>query len=166
MDDDRNMVDVVHMKKYFPIRGGLLKRAVGSVKAVDDVTFFIKRGETLGLVGESGCGKTTVGRAMMMLTPPTSGYVFFETPKQVVRDFTKLLELLDKERRAASGWLEQLELLFRKAREELIGTLHQHFTSESRQYLQAEVRRLFGKYDLLAGPRIPLLAILALALAL
>ncbi len=99
MDDDRNMVDVVHMKKYFPIRGGLLKRAVGSVKAVDDVTFFIKRGETLGLVGESGCGKTTVGRAMMMLTPPTAGYVFFETPKQVVRDFTKLLELLDKEPR-------------------------------------------------------------------
>jgi len=99
MDDDRNMIDVVHMKKYFPIRGGLFKRAVGSVKAVDDITFFIKRGETLGLVGESGCGKTTVGRAMMMLTPPTSGYVFFETPKQVVRDFTKLLELLEKEPR-------------------------------------------------------------------
>jgi oligopeptide/dipeptide ABC transporter ATP-binding protein len=90
---DRNLIDVVNLKKYFPIRGGLLKRAVGSVKAVDDVTFFIKRGETLGLVGESGCGKTTVGRAIVMLTPPTAGYVFLETPKEVVKDFRTLLDL-------------------------------------------------------------------------
>jgi oligopeptide/dipeptide ABC transporter ATP-binding protein len=62
---------------------------------VDDVTFFIKRGETLGLVGESGCGKTTVGRAIVMLTPPTAGYVFLETPKEVVMDFRALLNLRD-----------------------------------------------------------------------
>ncbi len=92
-DYDRNLIDVVNLKKYFPIRGGLLKRAVGAVKAVDDVTFFIKRGETLGLVGESGCGKTTVGRAIVMLTPPTAGYVFLETPKDVVKDFRTLLDL-------------------------------------------------------------------------
>jgi len=92
-DYDRNLIDVVALKKYFPIRGGLMKRAVGAVKAVDDVTFFIKRGETLGLVGESGCGKTTVGRAIVMLTPPTAGYVFLETPKEVVKDFRTLLDL-------------------------------------------------------------------------
>jgi peptide/nickel transport system ATP-binding protein len=90
---DRNLMDVVSLKKYFPIRGGLLKRAVGAVRAVDEVTFSIKRGETVGLVGESGCGKTTVGRTMMMLTPPTSGYVFLETPKSVVDDFRKLVSL-------------------------------------------------------------------------
>ena len=97
-DYDRNLIDVVALKKYFPIRGGLLKRAVGAVKAVDDVTFFIKRGETLGLVGESGCGKTTVGRAIVMLTPPTAGYVFLETPKEVVKDFRTLLDLKNSAR--------------------------------------------------------------------
>lgn len=97
---DRNLIDVVHLQKYFPIRGGLFKRRVGSVKAVDDVTFNIKRGETLGLVGESGCGKTTVGRAIMMLTPPTDGYVFLETPKEVVKDFRTLVELVDLAKRS------------------------------------------------------------------
>jgi len=87
---DRNLIDVVGLKKYFPIRGGLLKRSVGAVKAVDDVNFYIKKGETLGLVGESGCGKTTVGRAIMMLTPPTNGYVFWWAPKEVVENIRTL----------------------------------------------------------------------------
>src|SRR5512136_905631 len=90
---DRNLIDVVHLKKYFPIRAGLLKRQVGAVRAVDDVNFYIKRGETVGLVGESGCGKTTVGRSIMMLTPPTSGHVFLEAPRQIVKDFNLLMEL-------------------------------------------------------------------------
>jgi peptide/nickel transport system ATP-binding protein len=90
---DRNLIDIVSLKKYFPIRGGLLKRAVGAVKAVDDITLSIKRGETVGLVGESGCGKTTVGRAIMMLTPPSSGYVFLEAPRSVVSEFKRLVEL-------------------------------------------------------------------------
>ncbi len=88
-----NLIDVVGLKKYFPIRGGLLKRAVGAVRAVDDVTFYIKPGETLGLVGESGCGKTTVGRSIMMLAPPTAGYVFLETPRRVVKAFSILYSL-------------------------------------------------------------------------
>ncbi len=87
---DTNLIDVVSLRKYFPIRAGLLKRTVGNVRAVDDVTFYIKRGETLGVVGESGCGKTTVGRSIMMLTTPTKGYVFFETPKDIVKDFREL----------------------------------------------------------------------------
>ncbi len=93
---DKNMIDIIELKKYFPIRGGLLKRSVGAVRAVDDITFSIKRGETVGLVGESGCGKTTVGRAVMMLTPPTSGYVFLEAPKQIVEDFRTLVTLREK----------------------------------------------------------------------
>ena len=72
------LLEVDHLVKYFPVRGGLLQRTVAWVKAVDDVSFVIKRGETLGLVGESGCGKTTVGRTVLRLVPATSGKVVFE----------------------------------------------------------------------------------------
>ncbi len=73
-----DMVQVKNLVKYFPIRGGILQRTVAQVKAVDDVSFNIKRGETLGLVGESGCGKTTVGRTLLRLIPATGGKVIFE----------------------------------------------------------------------------------------
>ncbi len=63
---------------YFPVTRGLLKTKVAEVKAVDDVSFNVHVGETLGLVGESGCGKTTVGRCILRLVKPTSGEVFFE----------------------------------------------------------------------------------------
>ncbi|HKI52948.1 MAG TPA: ABC transporter ATP-binding protein [Anaerolineales bacterium] len=72
------LVEVNNLVKYFPVRAGLLQRVVNNVKAVDDVSFFVKKGETLGLVGESGCGKTTVGRTMLRLIEPTSGDVKFD----------------------------------------------------------------------------------------
>ncbi len=72
------LVEVHNLVKYFPVRAGLLQRVVNHVKAVDDVSFFVKKGETLGLVGESGCGKTTVGRTMLRLIEPTSGDVTFD----------------------------------------------------------------------------------------
>jgi oligopeptide/dipeptide ABC transporter ATP-binding protein len=72
------LLDVKNLKKYFPIKRGLLSKVVGNVKAVDDVSFTIKKGETLGLVGESGCGKTTIGRALLRLIEPTGGVVKFE----------------------------------------------------------------------------------------
>ncbi|MDR1205502.1 MAG: ABC transporter ATP-binding protein [Peptococcaceae bacterium] len=77
----KNLVDVVGLKMYFPVRRGLLKRKIGDVKALDDVTISIKPGETLGLVGESGCGKTTVGRSILRIYKPTDGYVAFEGEK-------------------------------------------------------------------------------------
>ncbi|MDD5368214.1 MAG: ABC transporter ATP-binding protein [Anaerolineaceae bacterium] len=73
-----NLIEVKNLKKYFPVRGGLLQRVVAWVQAVDDVSFNIRAGETLGMVGESGCGKTTVGRTMLRLTEPSGGQVSFE----------------------------------------------------------------------------------------
>jgi peptide/nickel transport system ATP-binding protein len=78
---DNILLEVKGLKKHFPIHGGLLKRVVGQVKAVDGVNFYIKRGETLGLVGESGCGKSTTGRTIIRLLEPTAGEVIFNDPQ-------------------------------------------------------------------------------------
>jgi oligopeptide transport system ATP-binding protein len=76
--DGTDLVEVQNLKVYFPIRAGFLQRTIGNVKAVDDITFEVRRGETLGLVGESGCGKSTTGRAVIRLREATAGTVKFE----------------------------------------------------------------------------------------
>jgi len=79
MSENNVLVRVEHLKKYFPItRGAIFSRRMGDIKAVDDVSFDIYRGETLGLVGESGCGKTTAGRTIIQLYRPTAGHVYYE----------------------------------------------------------------------------------------
>ena len=75
---ERPLLEVTDLVKHFPVKAGLLQRTVAQVKAVDGVTFEVRRGETLGLVGESGCGKTTVGRTVLRLLPPTSGTIVFD----------------------------------------------------------------------------------------
>jgi peptide/nickel transport system ATP-binding protein/oligopeptide transport system ATP-binding protein len=87
------LVDVQNLKKYFPIRSGILQRVVAWVKAVDDVSFNIYRGESFGLVGESGCGKTTVGRTLLRLIPPTDGKVFFDGREIFQLKDSELMEL-------------------------------------------------------------------------
>ena len=77
MNGDDTLLEVRNLRKYFPIRKGVLQHAVAQIKAVDGVDLTIRTGETLGLVGESGCGKTTTGRAILRLTEPTSGEVLF-----------------------------------------------------------------------------------------
>ena len=78
-DPQDAILEVRNLKKYFPITGGfILQRKVADIKAVDDVSFFVRRGETLGLVGESGSGKTTIGRCILQLEKPTDGEVVFE----------------------------------------------------------------------------------------
>lgn len=81
---DKILLDVRNLKKYFPIKKGLFSKTVGYVKAVDDISFFVNEGETLGLVGESGCGKTTVGRSILRLIEPTSGEIVFDD-KDVIK---------------------------------------------------------------------------------
>ena len=75
--DPQYILQVNNLKKHFPIKGGMLGKTVGQVKAVDGVTFNLKRGTTMGLVGESGCGKTTVGRTILRLYDKTEGQVLF-----------------------------------------------------------------------------------------
>lgn len=77
LDDDK-ILEIRNIKKYFPIKGGLLQRTVANVKAVDGVSLYINKGETLGLVGESGCGKSTLGRTIARLYEPTEGEIIYD----------------------------------------------------------------------------------------
>lgn len=77
VQQSNNLLEIRNLKMYFPINKGLFRRRVGDIKAVDDVSFDIRKNETLGLVGESGCGKTTTGRCILRLYKPTSGNIMF-----------------------------------------------------------------------------------------
>ncbi len=89
MTTDDMLLEVKGLKKHFPIRSGLLRRVTGTVKAVDGINFHIRQGETVGLVGESGCGKSTAGRAVLRLHEPTAGEVIFTDPVLGKVDVTK-----------------------------------------------------------------------------
>lgn len=77
-EDKETILEVRNLKKYFPIKAGVFQRTVGNVKAVDGISFEIKKGETLGVVGESGCGKSTAGRTIIRLEDPTEGSIFYK----------------------------------------------------------------------------------------
>ncbi len=88
--DEDTVLRVNHLKKYFPIERGFLRRHVGVVRAVDDVSFTIRQGETVSLVGESGCGKTTTARCIVRAMPPTDGEILYRTYEGNVVDLAKM----------------------------------------------------------------------------
>ena len=89
-----SIVAAINLRKYFPLVGGVFRRKIGDVKAVDGVTFAIKTGETFGLVGESGCGKTTLGKTLIRLLDPTSGKILFD-PRGELPDNPKIGERMN-----------------------------------------------------------------------
>ena len=88
--DEAPILEVTNLKKYFPIQKGIFKKVVGNVRAVDGVNFSINKGETVSLVGESGCGKTTTARCIMRALDPTSGVIKFKTRNNQIIDLSKL----------------------------------------------------------------------------
>src|SRR5687768_16256554 len=87
---EESILEVRGLKKYYPIERGFMRRVVGMVKAVDDVSFTLHKGEVLGLVGESGCGKTTLGRCLLRAIEPTAGEILLRTSGGEVVDLVKL----------------------------------------------------------------------------
>jgi len=100
-----NLLEVQDLKKYFPIQTGLLRRTTGYVKAVDGVSFHIRPGETLGLVGESGCGKTTTGRCILRVLEPTAGSVTY-------RDGGRTTVVNQLDRRALKAFRRNMQMIF------------------------------------------------------
>src|SRR5919106_5174975 len=95
-----NLLEIRNLVKHYPLRRGLFSRVSGSVKAVDDVSFSVKQGETFGLVGESGCGKTTVARCSVRLIEPDSGEIIFDgrdilkLPKEEMRKIRRRMQMI------------------------------------------------------------------------
>jgi oligopeptide/dipeptide ABC transporter ATP-binding protein len=143
--NSESIVEVNHLKMYFPITRGLLRRKVGDIKSVDDISFKIKRHETLGLVGESGCGKTTTGRCILRLYKPTEGEIFFDG-----KEISKLPERKIRPLRISMGCIFQDpygSLNPRKTAGSIVGVpmlIHHIATSRELNDKVAETFRLVG----------------------
>lgn len=87
---NENLLEIQNLRQYFPVTRGIFKHKIGDVKAVDNVTLSVRRGETLGIVGESGCGKTTMGRSIVRLNKPTGGHIYFQSEDGEKKDIFKL----------------------------------------------------------------------------
>jgi peptide/nickel transport system ATP-binding protein len=109
---DNILLDVKGLKKYFPIQRGLMRRTVGYVKAVDDVTFYTREGETLGLVGESGCGKTTAGRTIIRLYEPTAGQVLFKTRLLSPSGEPQMVNILEQDKAQMKLLRQEIAMIF------------------------------------------------------
>lgn len=106
------LIQVRNLKKYYPIKAGVFQRTVDWIKAVDNVSFTIKRGETLGLVGESGCGKTTTGKTIIRLVTPTSGEVFFNMTGNGNGSFSNPIDIFKMKRAELKKIRQKIQIIF------------------------------------------------------
>lgn len=118
------LLDVKGLKKFFPIQAGLLRRTVGYVKAVDDVSFYVREGETLGLVGESGCGKTTAGRTILRLYEPTAGRVLFKSRRLSTGGDGQMIDLAELDKAQMKVLRQELAMIF----QDPVGSLNPRMT--------------------------------------
>ena len=146
MEEKIPLLEVRNLKKYFPLRKGILSRTIGWVGAVDNLSFSLKQGETLGLVGESGCGKTTVGRCLLRLIEPTEGEIQFEGK-----------DLLKMDREELRKVRARLQIIFqdpysslnpRMTLEEIVAEPLRNHTQSSRREIRERVSFLMKKVGL------------------
>lgn len=112
INDPKVILEVKGLKKFFPIKKGLLQRVAGYVKAVDDVSFFVREGETLGLVGESGCGKTTASRTVIRLYEPTGGVAYFKSNVLSKTDTPEIVNLMNLDKNEMKLIRKEMSMIF------------------------------------------------------
>lgn len=141
-----NLLEIQNLKTYYPVKGGFFKRTVGNVKAVDNISFEIKKGETLGLVGESGCGKSTAGRTILRLLKPTDGKIIFEGKDitnlsgKSLRDIRKDLQMVFQDPYASLNPMQMVG--------DIIAEPIYNYTKKSKSELKNEVMDLLEKVGL------------------
>jgi peptide/nickel transport system ATP-binding protein len=135
------LLEVKNLKKYFPITKGLLRKVVGYVKAVDDVSFYVREGEALGLVGESGCGKTTAGRCINRLYEPTGGELWFKTRVLSKNGEDKMVNLVDYDQKEMKPIRQEISMIF----QDPINSLNPRMTVSD---IIAEPMQIHNRYHL------------------
>lgn len=144
--DKKTILEVNNLKQYYPIKGGFFRRTVGHVKAVDGISFTIKEGETMGLVGESGCGKSSAGRSILRLQKPTEGTITFNNEDitdikgKKLREARKGFQMVFQDPYASLNPLQMVG--------DIVGEPIKNFSKKTKNELEKEVKELLVKVGL------------------
>src|SRR5699024_3735555 len=136
------ILELQNIKKYFPIKAGVIKRKVGDVKAVDDVSLALKKGETFGLVGESGCGKSTTGKLIMRLEDPTEGKIIFNVKEitslrgSKLRNIRQDLQMIDQHPVASLNSKMMVGHIVEEPRKNISKKGHKKLMEETKELLE------------------------------